>query len=374
MSDCLLAERRHRHNQRCSERRRFGFPFVGHFNSWAVDQLQNLVRENHGIQLYPHWTNASDYTETSESFDTVALHSSSLHDKLIQRSTEIGPSKLTREQSYISKAMNTPLPFLPVVTKEERKAYAKYVLENDVSNDFDKAAEVWLKYVDGDKIMPKLKSHLRTYDETWSRNRRVQESDEKAGDGKQRLMELNREISPPTDGVNSEWKEPMMPKPLPDTQMQAMHHYPYLVVGGLLVGNNPSDNNGPKQPKKDRRCGVCREFSCNGLGRHIYCPKHPAYKPKNKDGIVTNPKKKQKRQKRQCKVCLEWGPAELKLNCEKGSGNRSKCKFFTLGGLPKCQLCQKYDPKELKKNCLLGAQNQALCKNFEINGTPKVPS
>ena len=148
---------------------------------------------------------------------------------------ERASSKLTREQSYISKAMNTPLPFLPVVTKEERKAYAKYVLENDVSNDFDKAAEVWLKYVDGDKIMPKLKSHLRTYDETWSRNRRVQESDEKAGDGKQRLMELNREISPPTDGINSEWKEPMMPKPLPDTQMQAMHHYPYLVVGGLLV-------------------------------------------------------------------------------------------------------------------------------------------
>ena len=263
---------------------------------------------------------------------------------------------------------------MKITTKEERKAYAKYVLENDVSNDFDKAAEVWLKYVDGDKIMPKLKSHLRTYDETWSRNRRVQESDEKAGDGKQRLMELNREISPPTDGINSEWKEPMMPKPLPDTQMQAMHHYPYLVVGGLLVGNNPSDNNGPKQPKKDRRCGVCREFSCNGLGRHIWCPKHPAYKPKNQDGIVTNPKKKQKRQKRQCQVCLEYGPADLKLNCEKGSGNPSKSKFFTRDGSPKCQLCQKYDPKELKKNCLLGAQNQALCKNFEINGTPKVPS
>ena len=319
--------------------------------------------------MYPHWTNSSDYIETSETFDTVALHSSSLHDKLKQRSAEIGPTKLTREQIYISKAMNIPLPFLPFVTKEERKAYAKYVLENDELNDFDKAAEEWLQYVDGDKIMPKLKSHMRTYDETWSRNRRIQESDEKAGDGKQKLMELNKLISPPTDSADSEWKEATMPKPLPETQIQAMHHYPYLVVGGVLVGNNPSDNNGPKRMKIKRRCGVCREYSCKGLGEQILCPKHPAFVPKQKDGIAANPKK---RKKRQCRVCLQHGPEGVNLNCEKGSGNQKKCKYFMLDGSQKCQLCQKYDAKELKINCVVGAGNQMLCKNFELNGTPKV--
>ena len=71
-------------------------------------------------------------------------------------------------------------------------------------------------------------------------------------------------------------------------------------------------------------------------------------------------------------MCLEYGPEELNLNCEKGSGNQKKCKFFTLDGSPKCQLCQKYDPKELTKNCVVGAKSQVLCKNFELNGTFKV--
>jgi len=168
MSDALLGERRHRHNLKCSQKRRLGYPILGHADTWAVDQLQNLVRENHGIQIYPHWSNASDYTSTDESFDTIALHTQTLHNVLEQRSREIGPVKLTREQSHISKAMNTSLPFLPFVGKEECMAYAKFVLERDEADvgDYDKAAEVWMKYVDGNKIWPKLPSHMRTHDET----------------------------------------------------------------------------------------------------------------------------------------------------------------------------------------------------------------
>ena len=78
MSDCLLREWRHRYNQRQSERRRLGFPKLGHYDTWLVDALQLLVEANHGKLLYPEWSNASDYVETAESFDTVALHSTEL--------------------------------------------------------------------------------------------------------------------------------------------------------------------------------------------------------------------------------------------------------------------------------------------------------
>jgi hypothetical protein len=136
MSACLLAERRHRHNQKCSERRRLDYPIIGHYNTWEIDQLQNLVKENHGIQLYPQWTNASDYIDTDESFDTIALQSASLHSKLEQKSKELGPVKLTREQQYICQAMGTSLPFLPFVTDQESKAYAKFVLDRKEGEDF----------------------------------------------------------------------------------------------------------------------------------------------------------------------------------------------------------------------------------------------
>ncbi len=42
MSDCLLAERRHRHNQHVSEKRRPGYPKFGHYDTWIEEQRQNL--------------------------------------------------------------------------------------------------------------------------------------------------------------------------------------------------------------------------------------------------------------------------------------------------------------------------------------------
>jgi hypothetical protein len=37
-SDSLSSERRHRHNQRASEKHRTGYPMIGHYDSWLVDQ------------------------------------------------------------------------------------------------------------------------------------------------------------------------------------------------------------------------------------------------------------------------------------------------------------------------------------------------
>lgn len=78
MSDCLLAEFRHRYNHHQSERRRLGFPKVGHYDTWLLDSLQLLVEANHGVLLYPNWSNTSNFKPTAEGFGTVPLHSAQL--------------------------------------------------------------------------------------------------------------------------------------------------------------------------------------------------------------------------------------------------------------------------------------------------------
>ena len=78
MSDALLAEFRHRYNQRCSERRRAGFPKLGHYDTWLVDKLQRLVELNHNKALFPDWSNTSDYITTDERFGTVPIYSEEL--------------------------------------------------------------------------------------------------------------------------------------------------------------------------------------------------------------------------------------------------------------------------------------------------------
>eukprot|EP00804_Cyclotella_cryptica_P030502 CCRYP_008559-RA/>CCRYP_008559-RA protein AED:0.95 eAED:0.95 QI:0/0/0/0.33/1/1/3/0/557 len=317
MSDCLLAERRHRHNHKCSERRRFGFPVVGHFNTWVIDQLQNLVRDNHGIQLFPHWSNASDYITTNETFDTIALHHKGLHDKLQECCEKIGPVKLTREQNYIAKAMGTTLPFLPFVHKDERKAFARFVLEGKGDFDYNLASEYWCKFVDGKNIMPKLPSQLRTYNNTWSRTRRVEECVKNARDGIEKLNELNIALTPQNNGYS--WTEASLPCPLPQPPVQAMNTSDYQIVGGILVGSNPLDATEGKMRKR-RCCRLCGEDDCKGRGGRQYC------KNNHQNGLTSpqeNPNCTVVRKKRQCQLCASFGVNGL-INCGTGSGDRRR--------------------------------------------------
>ncbi len=43
MSDALLAERRHRYNQKINERMQVDFPKFGHSDTWKIDKIQLLV-------------------------------------------------------------------------------------------------------------------------------------------------------------------------------------------------------------------------------------------------------------------------------------------------------------------------------------------
>ena len=122
MSDCLLTKRRHRQNHRTSELRRPYFPKIGHVNTWLIDSLQLLVWINHGIQFYSGWSNPSDYRETDESFDTLALHTSALHDALMEQwENKIDQSAVHQswDQQYLSDAMGVKLLFLPLFQERE---------------------------------------------------------------------------------------------------------------------------------------------------------------------------------------------------------------------------------------------------------------
>jgi hypothetical protein len=107
MLDCLLAKRRHWHNHKTSERRRADFPMVA-LNTWLIDSLQLILWSNHGIQLFSCWSNPSDNRETAESFDTVALHSSTLHEALVEQfenGIDRSTVKLSQDQQYVCNAM-----------------------------------------------------------------------------------------------------------------------------------------------------------------------------------------------------------------------------------------------------------------------------
>jgi len=304
MSDCLLAERRHRHNQRVSEIRRLDFPILGHFDTWRVDAIQNLVWKNHRIQIYPGWTNASDYKDTEESFDTVALHSQPLHDALEERMKEIDASsvKLSRENKYLADSVGAKLPFLPFISDEENVLYAHCVLDGNFPLDDDeKAAIAWCKHVDGVKIMPKLPVHMRTHREAFKRNQRVRDSVARAEKGQSALDKLNEVIKsakPSTPAV-------AMPAALPTLGSEAADRSSNKVVADVVTGDLPESeakqqNSGKRGPDKKHR------KSCQGFTKR-------------------------------CKLCTQWAPDHM-MECT-GRGGLAKCDLFDSDGSQRCGPC-----------------------------------
>jgi len=250
MSTCLLAERRHRHNHRCSELRRFGFPKIGHYDTWLINQLQNLVMKNRDARLFPNWSNASDFRSTDESFDTIALHTAELHDALTSQwesnvvQTDVS---LTSDQKYLCKTMDVPLPFLPFTSEDERKKFAQCILNPEFPTSDDAASIEWCKFVDGVDIFPKLPVHIRTYREQFQRNERVRQSVENAREGNERLEELNAALT----SVNADATHDIpLPPPMPDPEPQAVHQQPFVVVGGVAVGDIPNTVPVRKKQKK----------------------------------------------------------------------------------------------------------------------------
>ena len=128
MSDWLLAWWRHSYTQHISERRRPGFPKIGHSQTWLIDKVQLLVEKNHDTLAFPHWSNESDYARTAEKFSTVPLHTVQLG-AAVQAIADVNlvDMELTRNEKYIANAMGVKVPFLPVCGKDEKKLFCGLV-------------------------------------------------------------------------------------------------------------------------------------------------------------------------------------------------------------------------------------------------------
>lgn len=297
MSDCLSRERRHRHNQNVSQKRRSGFPRLGHYDTWLVDLLQALVMKNHGLRIYPDLSNTSEYIFTDESFDSIALQSHRLNEAVKQCYSKLNRQsiKLTRDQEYLCRVMNTPLPFLPFSGEDEYKAYAKYVIQDVLPRDDEDAAIGFCSFVDGQQIFPKLPSHMRNHREQWEQNQRVKESVRKVTPKNDKLIELNNKIAPTFDLGETENGIPLVHvPPRKKTVPGEMFHMPppqaiihsarTLIVGGLSIENSIcyEESTQPYEKKKrgrppgsktvnsrggTRSCGRCKNHGCRGAGK-----------------------------------------------------------------------------------------------------------
>ncbi|KAG7346480.1 hypothetical protein IV203_005548 [Nitzschia inconspicua] len=157
------------------------FPKVGHYDTWKIDVLQKLVEQNTGKLLYPGWTCVSDYLETDESFVTVPLHTSDLHDKLLNRVQQLQEagdynSKLSRDFKFICNSWGVPLPFLPVMRRVEYRLFSQLMLNDLQKFDENRMSQLWIAHVNGQGIFPKLPVQLKKYHQHWKRNRRIQDA------------------------------------------------------------------------------------------------------------------------------------------------------------------------------------------------------
>ncbi len=210
MADCLLGERRHRQNQGIACERFESYPDVGHFDTWLIDRLQNLLEHNHGKQLYDDWISASDFIKTPESFNMVALHNEELATALKNVKLKEGVTPLyTDDMKYLCKAMGTDVPFLPVHGEKEYKLFARLVLYSD-NNTFDEQAMAlkWMEFVDGVEVFPKLPAHLRMHLQRYDHNRRVRRATREMKTTVEQLQQLNNEaLNPHHHHTDDNWPE-----------------------------------------------------------------------------------------------------------------------------------------------------------------------
>mmetsp|Transcript_32795 Transcript_32795/g.55520 ORF Transcript_32795/g.55520 Transcript_32795/m.55520 type:complete len:337 (-) Transcript_32795:4-1014(-) len=280
MAAFLLAEMRHRHNQKISELRRGGFPVLGHYSTHKIDQLQELYLHNHGCVLYPGWDSASAYKPTDESFDTIALHHSELQDALKTRREQLGDVKLTKDLQYMCDAMGVPLPFLPFSGKEgkaESQLFAKLMLMHKGTLDDVKFALEWCKHVDPEQnIHAKLPCHIRVQaamleEESGSSDAQADDPPETAASPPSANTATSRKRKSLTAGLSHTLRQPTRPCHFPVPPPQAMHNAPYVQHGDMIIGGRP-----PQEPKKVV-CTLCRRNqgsnadTCPGRGSHKRC-------------------------------------------------------------------------------------------------------
>ena len=108
----------------------------------------------------------TEYFYTLTGLVILAIHSPELADAIADIKLERQSSgyRLTADQRYLCKTMNTKLPLLPVVGKEENQLFDRLVLTAPQGPlNFKQMAMKWCNKVDAANIFPKLPVYLRTH-------------------------------------------------------------------------------------------------------------------------------------------------------------------------------------------------------------------
>jgi hypothetical protein len=322
LGDCLLAERRHRHNIRMAILRIPDHPNLGHFNTWQFDKLQILVDKNHGVLLFPSWINSTDYCDSPESFVTVAIHSEEL-DKALKEQAETISDEIKDSYSgdlrFLCRQLGIPIPFLPVHGKMEYKLFTTLLLHKMEHFDEKAMALLWMKHVDGDIVFPKLPHQLRMYHKKWEQNRRVQSAVKNMKSDLDMLESLNKQQLPEEMDTGSGEME------LDNDELVDLLGGEMALDSGLLHYPRASILPVPQPPLQGLRPDYQSTQLCVGLeriGGHFV----PGMMAPLKRLPGNRGRDARKRKDRTCRMCIGAGRQDAAACC-KGRWGEGKCEY-----------------------------------------------
>jgi hypothetical protein len=186
LGNCVLAILRDRHNIRASEKYRDGFPKVGHYAHWLLDDLRALSQRVYGEPAFTWWPVTTTSPNPNEAFGIAPCFPPG-HADYEEKVDMIRIKKYTPSIQYLAITTRATIPFLPVRSKEECRLYktaiSRYIphgATRSTAIDFETFASDWnqghLLFAgqrispDGRTIMKKLAEHLKSHFNTYFRN------------------------------------------------------------------------------------------------------------------------------------------------------------------------------------------------------------
>ena len=326
MGFALLAVFRHMYTQGVSERRRLGFPRIGHFCTWLIDKIQLLVERNHSVLAYKGWSNESDYERTTEAFSVVPIHSDALGRAVSNISNaKLTGMKLTRNQAFMAKHSGVKVPFLPVHGESEMKLFTQLIASNTSTKlDFEQMALDWVHKVDGVNVFPELPVYLRTYYATWTRNQAAKNAMAKAKPATALLQQVidktrHKQSKEQEEGGNGQLAPaaPNQYSEMPQPKVIVVESKEPRIVGGVAISVPLSE------------AGA-------GAGAVLDPPPPPLPVPEVKKKAGDRGKDKDQRARRRCMRCVKYNKAAngdaAKLPKCKGAAPTGTCQHWTEGG------------------------------------------
>jgi hypothetical protein len=107
-------------------RNRPGYPRFSHYDTWTVDQLQNVYEAVFGIPLYPGWLNGSSYERTPEETGLAPITSVELR-AAINKLALPNLKLRIRDLRYLAERTGVKVPALP--WRKDQKLLSRLVLE-----------------------------------------------------------------------------------------------------------------------------------------------------------------------------------------------------------------------------------------------------